>query len=316
VLPVQIDDIALEGGSFGTFNQTAKISGSEDWLSYFFGFGHFSSEDTPVTPANLVPPGRAINPSAYDNRTLSLRLGAAIGDQFDVGLTSQYIQSTLFSTSDDFLGPETSLTRNGNNEFFTRGFAHMTLFDGRFDQTLGLAYTNYQRSVIDPNTVPIIPSLFEGQRAKLDYQGNLRLIEGDELYDNFPAFGFVANPNLKPETSIGFDGGIEQTLLPGRISVGATYFANKITNLIDCNDTFTSYVNIGEARTFGLESFMSLTPWDGFSVRADYTYTVAKDELTQLDLLRRPRDKFSISATLQATPTLLLSATFVYTGPW
>ena len=51
---------------------------------------------------------------------------------------------------------------------------------------------------------------------------------------------------------------------------------------------------------------MSLTPWDGFSVRADYTCTVAKDETTQLDLLRRPRDKFSISATLQATPALLL----------
>ena len=105
-------------------------------------------------------------------------------------------------------------------------------------------------------------------------------------------------------------------MLPGRIAIGATYFANKITNLIDINDTATSYVNIGLARTFGLESFMSLTPWDGFSVRADYTYTIAKDETTQIDLLRRPRDKFSISATLQATPALLLSATFIYTGPW
>ncbi len=41
---------SLEGGSFGTFNQTAKISGSADWLSYFFGFGHFQSEATSVTP--------------------------------------------------------------------------------------------------------------------------------------------------------------------------------------------------------------------------------------------------------------------------
>jgi vitamin B12 transporter len=138
----------------------------------------------------------------------------------------------------------------------------------------------------------------------------------DELYDNFPAFHFFGNPNLKPEKSIGFDGGIEQTLLPGRLAIGATYFANKITNLIDINDTATSYVNIGQARTSGLESFMSLTPWDGFSVRTDYTYTLAKNEVTQLDLLRRPRDKFSISATLQATPVLLLSATFIYTGPW
>jgi vitamin B12 transporter len=173
--------VSLEGGSFGTFNQTAKISGSEDWLNYFFGFGHFSSEDTPVTPPNLVPPGRAINPNIYDNRTFSLRLGATLGDQFDVGLTSQYIQSTLYSTSDDFLGPESMLSQNGNTEFFTRGFAHMTLFDGRFDQTLGLAYTDYNRSFTDPNVAPVIPSLYEGQRVKLDYQGNLRLIEGDVL---------------------------------------------------------------------------------------------------------------------------------------
>ena len=105
-------------------------------------------------------------------------------------------------------------------------------------------------------------------------------------------------------------------MLPGRIAIGTTYFTNKITNLIDINDTATSYVNIGLARTFGLESFVSLTPWDGFSVRADYTYTIAKDETTQSDLLRRPRDKFSMSVTLQATAALLLSATFIYTGPW
>ena len=145
----------LEGGSFGTFNQTAKISGSEDWLSYFFGFAHFSSEATPVTPPILVPPGRTINPNAYDNRTFSLRLGAAVSDQFDVGLTSRYIQSTLYSTSDDVLGPESMLSRNGNNEFFTRGFAHMTLFDGRFDQTLGLAYTDYDRIYTDPNSLVV-----------------------------------------------------------------------------------------------------------------------------------------------------------------
>ncbi len=138
----------------------------------------------------------------------------------------------------------------------------------------------------------------------------------DELYNNYPAYGFFANPDLRPETSIGYDAGFEQTLLPDRISFGATYFANNIKNLIDINATSTSYVNVGQARTFGLESFLSLSPWSGFTIRTDYTYTVAKDEVTQLDLLRRPRDKLSLSATLQATPALLLSATFVYTGPW
>ncbi|VTZ51681.1 Vitamin B12 transporter [Methylocella tundrae] len=395
----------VEGGSFGTFNQTAKVSGSADWLSCFLGFGHFSTTDTPITPPSLVPIGRAINPNAYDNRTFSFRVDAHLADQLDVGLTSRYIETTLRSTSDDFLGPENLRSNNGSDQSLSRAFIHNTLFDGRFDQTLGLAYTHYDRSYLDPNSIPIVPSFYEGSRIKLDYQGNVRLIEGetlvlgaqrevdrlvnsnpvwavngdtagfaelqsniggrlfnaasirydandqfgnattfriapaflipetgtrlkgsvgtgfkaptlDELYDNYPAYGFFANPNLQPETSIGFDAGFEQTLLPDRISFGATYFANNIKYLININDTATSYVNIGRARTSGLESFMSLSPWNGFSVRADYTYTVAKDETTQLDLLRRPRDKFSISVTLQATPALLLSATFVYTGPW
>jgi vitamin B12 transporter len=57
----------------------------------------------------------------------------------------------------------------------------MTLFDGRFDQTLGLAYTNYNRIYVDPNAAPVVPSLYDGDRVKLDWQGNLRLMEGEVL---------------------------------------------------------------------------------------------------------------------------------------
>jgi len=397
----------VEAGSFGTFNQTARLLGSTDWLNYAFGFGHFHVGGTLVTPPNLVPPGRDLNADSYDNRTASMRLGATLSDQFNAGVTARYIETTLYSTSDDFIGPESLQSRSDSRQLFTRGFAHLTLFDGRFDGTLGLAYTNYDRTYLDPNNTPLVSSLYGGSRVKLDWQGNLRLLEGqvltlgaerqedrvhdggdsifsarngdtagfaqlqsdfggrlfnalsfrydandqfggaatfriapallisetgtkfkgsfgtgfkaptlDELYNNYPAFHFFGNPNLRPETSIGYDYGIEQTLLPGRISIGATYFVNKIKNLIDFNDTFTSYANIGRARTFGLETFMSLSPWDGFTVRADYTYTVAKNETTQLDLLRRPRDKVSLSAILQATPSLSLSGTLVYVGPW
>jgi vitamin B12 transporter len=396
---------SLEGGSFGTFNQTAKVGGSTDTLSYFFGFGHYHVGATAVTPQNLIPPGRAFNPDSYDNRTYSLRLGAKLGDQFDIGLASRAIETTLDSTSDDFLGPESLRSRNSTRQLFTRGFAHMTLLDGRLDQTLGLAYTNSDRGFLDPNRIPVAPSFFGGDRVKLDYLGTLGVLDGQiltfgaereedrvdnsggftarngdtagfatlqtdiggrlfnavslrydandqfggkatyrvaptllvpetgtkleaslgtgfkapslsQLYEDFPAFDFFGNPNLRPETSIGLDGGIEQVLADGHVAIGATYFANRIANLIDFNDTFTSTTNIGMARTYGLESFLSLVPWDGFSVRADYTYTIAKNELTQQDLLRRPRDKVSLSATLQATPALLLSATMVYVGPW
>jgi vitamin B12 transporter len=61
-----------------------------------------------------------------------------------------------------------------------------------------------------------------------------------ELYQNFPAFDFFANPNLQAEQSTGYDVGFEQPFLNDRIRVGSTYFHNNIINLIDDNATFTS----------------------------------------------------------------------------
>ena len=57
----------------------------------------------------------------------------------------------------------------------------------------------------------------------------------DELYDSYPAFGFFANPNLRPETSLGYDFGFEQSLWNKQVEFGSTYFHNDIKNLIEIN---------------------------------------------------------------------------------
>jgi outer membrane cobalamin receptor len=41
-----------------------------------------------------------------------------------------------------------------------------------------------------------------------------------DLFQNFPGCNFVANPNLKPEESTGFDVGFEQPFLNNRVRVG------------------------------------------------------------------------------------------------
>jgi vitamin B12 transporter len=65
----------IEGGSFGTFNQTSSVSGSEGNFSYALNIGHFHSADTPVTPPDLLPPGRVRNDDYYDNLTYGTKLG-------------------------------------------------------------------------------------------------------------------------------------------------------------------------------------------------------------------------------------------------
>jgi len=74
-------------------------------------------------------------------------------------------------------------------------------------------------------------------------------------------------------------------------------------------------MNVGRARTDGVESFIAWKALDVLTLRADYTYTDALDAGTKLALLRRPRHKASVNADWQATDDLSLAATLLYVGP-
>ncbi len=136
------------------------------------------------------------------------------------------------------------------------------------------------------------------------------------MYDNYPQFDFFANPNLKPETSIGYDAGFEQALLNRRAGFGATWFHNNIDNLITINDTGTSYQNIGKATTYGIESFIAIQPWQSLKLRGDYSFTIAEDDILHQELLRRPKNKATLDATWLVSAAASLTATLLYVGPW
>jgi len=127
---------------------------------------------------------------------------------------------------------------------------------------------------------------------------------------------FGGNAALKPETSFGYDVGVEQSLLDGALTGGVTWFQNNIKNLIVSGPAPAfQLANIGRARTDGVESFIAWKALDTLTLRADYTYTDALDAGTKLALLRRPRHKASVGADWQATDDLSLDATLLYVGP-
>ena len=130
------------------------------------------------------------------------------------------------------------------------------------------------------------------------------------------SFGFRGNPGLMPETSRGYDFGFEQPMPDDRFRVGITYFRNDIENLIDYNATFTSLINISQAETHGIEAFGALTFNEQLGARLDYTYTVATNAVTGAQLLRRPRDKLSLSAVWRPLDKLTISPTVIYLGKW
>ena len=154
-----------------------------------------------------------------------------------------------------------------------------------------------------------------GTRLKASVGTGFKAPSLSELFQSFPP-SFFANPDLKPEKSVGYDIGVEQALLTDAIRTGVTYFHNRIRDLITTDVTGTTYANIGQATTLGVESFISYQPVKTLTVRVDYTYTQATDDVLHQELLRRPKQKIDLDAAWQAAGALSFDATLLYVGSW
>jgi vitamin B12 transporter len=137
-----------------------------------------------------------------------------------------------------------------------------------------------------------------------------------QMFQNFPDFNFFGNPNLEPESSLGYDLGFEQALAGDTVRLGATYFRNNIRNLIADNADFTSLTNVGRAVTDGVESFVSCRASKNLEVRLDYTYTQATDQIAHQELLRRPKHKVDLDTSWHATSRLSIDAVLVSVSSW
>ena len=74
--------------------------------------------------------------------------------------------------------PSPTQTRIATLQYDSRATAHLVLWDGRFDQTLGFGFTDAITSDADPDNGY---ALSKGQRIKFDWQGNIGVMEGETL---------------------------------------------------------------------------------------------------------------------------------------
>lgn len=146
-------------------------------------------------------------------------------------------------------------------------------------------YTTYRAAT----SLPIRKT---GTTFKASYGTGFKAPTLYQLYSNF------GDPGLNPETSLGWDAGVEQALFKNRLQLGATCFQNQIKNLIQFNSLFT-YENIARARTQGIEAYAAAQPFKALQLRSSYTYTDTKDLTTGDPLLRRPRHKLSFNLNYQ-----------------
>ena len=192
-----------EGGSFDTFNQWGSASGSEGAFHYAATLQHFHAGATPVTPLNLLQPGEKRHDDFYDNVTATAKLGYDVADNFDLGLVGRYTNSLGKITGDAFdfttftSFPSPTQTRIETLQYQSRATAHLVLWDGRFDQTLGVAYGHTISATQDPDNGD---SRQIGDRVKLDWQGNVGIADGHTLVLGAE----TARDALHPGLSFGF----------------------------------------------------------------------------------------------------------------
>ena len=125
----------------------------------------------------------------------------------------------------------------------------------------------------------------------------------------FPGFSDVT---LKPERSFSYDFGVDQSLWKNRIRLGLTYFQNDVRDLISFTfiptPPFVKGVNVGHARSAGIEFTSDTDLTDTLTLSINYTYTDSEN-LAQNQLLpREPRHRWNGTLTWQALPRLQLFA--------
>ncbi len=107
----------------------------------------------------------------------------------------------------------------------------------------------------------------------------------------FELFGFTStftgNPNLQSETARGFDVGVEQKLFDGRLVGDATFFQNRIDNLIQGFGSTATNLS-GTTRITGVELAARARLTEGLEVSGSYTWMTTKDA-AGTQLVRRPR---------------------------
>ena len=109
---------------------------------------------------------------------------------------------------------------------------------------------------------------------------------------------FIGNPDLKPEESTGWEVGVDQSLLDGRLSLAATWFNEELEDEINGfvfdpgSGGFTADNEDGNSDREGLELSGSWQITNGLSLTAAYTYLDAsQDDFAGKaeDEIRRPK---------------------------
>ena len=196
-----------EGGSYGTWKTGGNISGGTERVNYSFDASRLETDGFSSADKNM---GNVL-PNGYRNTNLSGRTGFKVNESLDLGVTLRYGEGKSFLDNGGGKGADDPNYYGTFNELFTRGFGHLKLLDGLWEQTLGVAYSRTDRNNV--NAVDYLHTSSSaasnlGEKVKLDYQNifhvhksNTVMVGVEEEADSLSSFASSNYPDPIPENS-------------------------------------------------------------------------------------------------------------------
>jgi len=235
-----------------------------------------------------------------------------IGNMLDAGTSVTWAPKKYFSS---VLGYEYEKERASSYYYSDGSYGpYENVFDWRSANTNSVFFetkTSYEEKVFldagvrydrqsifgDRTTFRVAPAWYVTDSTKL--RGSVGTgFKAPSLVQLYSSFG---NPDLQAEKSTGWDIGVDQQIIRNRLAAEVTFFDNDYDDLITFNPSTFVLENINSAYTQGVEVALTSTITEEVSLRSAYTYTESEDRQTDESLLRRPRNKGSITATYQPT---------------
>ena len=216
---VKLSGVA-EGGSYGTWKTGGNISGGTERVNYSFDASRLETAGFSAADKNL---GNSMH-NGYKNTNLSGRAGFKVNDALDFGTTLRYGEGKSSLDNGGGKGADDPNSYGKFNELFTRGFGHLKLFEGFWEQTVGVAYSRTDRNNVngvDPVNNFSSAATNLGQKVKLDYQNifhvhksNTVMLGVEEEVDSlsssassdYPAWSYSSSASipLKTMNTLGF----------------------------------------------------------------------------------------------------------------
>lgn len=203
------------------------------------------------------------------------RRGASVGT-FDeeADLDSWFVQDQWSITDDVHV---TAALRGDEHSAFGSETSHRVTVSGGWSDGRGRVHGSYGTAFRAPNF--------------------------NELY-----FPFSGDPNLLPETTEGFDVGLQQRLGDSGVTLDLTWFDIDFDQLIEFDLTSFTFGNVARASSTGAEFSLRYRPNVSTSIELSHTWNRTEDKATGNPLARRPKNRTTAVAQLQPTDRFTAAA--------